>query len=92
MRADGPAATAEITLTPCISLNEEKAGTVASLMTVGNSPGPAKPPHLRITATLKPDRDNPVAAKCKSRFIGELKIDPPQVECFVVSLRFVFSL
>ena len=92
MRADGPAATAEITLTPCISLNEEKAGTVASLMTVGNSPGPAKSPHLRIAATLKPDRDNPVAAKCKSRFIGELKIDPPQAECFVVSLRSVFSL
>ena len=44
MRADGPAATAEITLTPCISLNEEKAGTVASVMTVGNSLGPAEPP------------------------------------------------
>jgi len=33
---------------------------------------------------LNPDK--PVVAKCKSRFIGELNVDPPPAERFVVSL------
>jgi len=53
MGADGPAATAGITLTPCISLSEEKAEIVAAVMTVANSPGLAEPAPYRNNSHSK---------------------------------------
>ena len=54
MRADGPGVTAEITLTLCISLSEEKVAIAAAVITVGNSPGPAKPAPYQNNTTLQP--------------------------------------
>jgi hypothetical protein len=57
MRADGPGATAEITLTPCISLNAEKAGTDVAVMTVGNSPGSTELPPYQNNSQSIPNPD-----------------------------------
>ena len=92
MGADGPGATAEITLTPCISLNAEKAGTDVAVMTVGNSPGPTELPPYQNNSQSIPNPDKlsrsqrsgdparGVPAKPESCFIGELNIDPPEAE------------